>query len=440
MDHLPTGWLSLANGKPHTFFPHPSFHNSLQERKTLPISLDGESEVDLPINLNPPHNLHQVVPTRLRKKEDGKIVTGPFIAILSSDNRYPFSGNHYNFRDIIKMGKKMGVTVYVTTPKYLSQSGDVVKGYLLDSKSKRIKWIPSLLPRPNVIYNRIPSRKAEKQMSVQAVLQKIKHSSTPIFNPHYFDKWTLHKQLSSDENCAKYLPITMRIDQESVLQTLLTSHNSIMLKPVEGKAGIGMMKVTKKPAGYECIIQTLREKKRYNLATISDVWRVISPYTQNRAYIAQQYIPLAQYGNCPFDVRMLFQKNMTGEWGLTGIGVRVAGAKAITTHVPMGGRIESAVKVFTSIFGDQEAKKIRDKLERIGITIAKTIEKKQGYPLGEMSMDIGLERTGRPWFFEANAKPMKFDEPNIREKSLRRLIQYSLYLSEKAKKKQEIKA
>ncbi|UUZ93289.1 YheC/YheD family protein [Paenibacillus sp. P25] len=46
-----------------------------------------------------------------------------------------------------------------------------------------------------------------------------------------------------------------------------------------------------------------------------------------------------------------------------------------------------------------------------------------------MSMDLGVDTNGDLWFFEANSKPMKFDEPPIRKKSLENLIRYSLYLS-----------
>lgn len=436
MNDFAAGWISLANGKPHKFFPLPSYRSSFEHHKLLPISFDHDSEMEIPISLNPPRDINHVLPIRLQKQKDGKILGGPFIAILSSDSRSPFSGNHYNFRDIIKMGRKMGVTVYVTTPKLLAHSGTTVKGYILDHRTRKIKWIPTILPKPNVIYNRIPNRKTEKQPNVKAVINRIQ-TSIPMFNPHFFDKWTLYKQLSTDEVCKKYLPTTIKADQESVLSTILASHSSIMLKPIEGKAGIGMMRVTKKDNGYELIIQTTNQKKRWELSTIKDVWQIIYPYLQRRAYLAQQHISLAQYGNRPFDVRMLFQKNMNGKWGLTGVGIRVAGEKAITTHVPMGGRIESCSTVLTSVFGEQEAIKLREKLEKIGIMIAKTIEKKQGHQLGEMSMDIGLDKNGRPWFFEANAKPMKFDEPEIRELSLQRLIQYSLYLSGHSIKSQE---
>ncbi|MOA37277.1 Endospore coat-associated protein YheD [compost metagenome] len=67
--------------------------------------------------------------------------------------------------------------------------------------------------------------------------------------------------------------------------------------------------------------------------------------------------------------------------------------------------------------------------------IAKQIERASGQLLGEMSMDLGIDSAGGIWFFEANSKPMKFDEPHIRQKSLERIFQYGSYLSKAKKEK-----
>ncbi len=39
---------------------------------------------------------------------------------------------------------------------------------------------------------------------------------------------------------------------------------------------------------------------------------------------------------------------------------------------------------------------------------------------------------GYPWFFEANAKPMRFDEPGIRRKGLQTMTAYVRYLAREA--------
>jgi hypothetical protein len=124
---------------------------------------------------------------------------------------------------------------------------------------------------------------------------------------------------------------------------------------------------------------------------------------------------------------MLVQKDGTGKWKISGIGVRIAGKKAISTHVPMGGSIGSFPVVLKTTF-PQHQTTIQQQLIKLGLTVAKQIEAQSNGHFGEMSMDIGLDQQGRPWFFEANAKPQKFDEPVIRTRSLKRILEYARYL------------
>lgn len=63
-------------------------------------------------------------------------------------------------------------------------------------------------------------------------------------------------------------------------------------------------------------------------------------------------------------------------------------------------------------------------IHRMALNIARSLEKE--WPtLGEVSMDIGIDKNARIWFIEANAKPGKFDEPHIRKLSLRRIVEYA---------------
>jgi hypothetical protein len=213
-------------------------------------------------------------------------------------------------------------------------------------------------------------------------------------------------------------------------------HPTLLLKPVDGKAGIGMMKIVKKSEGFHLIYQNMHTKRKYFRPTIASIFQLIQALSKKKAYLVQQCIPLATYEGRPFDVRMLFQKDITGKWQLTGAGIRVAGEKAITTHVPMGGRIENFQQVLHRVF-PQGSDSIQKQLKTTGIQIVEYIEKCTGKNHGEMSMDIGIDQKGNLWFFEANAKPMKFDEPEIRKLSLRRLLEYSLYLSSFIEKVEE---
>jgi hypothetical protein len=169
--------------------------------------------------------------------------------------------------------------------------------------------------------------------------------------------------------------------------------------------------------------------------SIDSLWKDIDEHRRAKEYIMQQGITLTTYKRRPYDLRVLVQKNALGAWSVTGIGARVAGKLSITTHVPRGGSIDDPLKLLTLAFGQKEASNIMKRTKRAAIIIAKQIEKSSGHTLGEMSMDLGVDTSGRIWFFEANSKPMKFDEPDIRKKSLERIIHYGVYLTKTARRR-----
>ena len=81
------------------------------------------------------------------------------------------------------------------------------------------------------------------------------------------------------------------------------------------------------------------------------------------------------------------------------------------------------------MFGSH-AKSVYERAAKLAIAVAKGIERQSDQQLGEISIDLGIDRRLNMWVFEANAKPMKFDEPRIRKRSLERLSEYACYLYE----------
>lgn len=142
---------------------------------------------------------------------------------------------------------------------------------------------------------------------------------------------------------------------------------------------------------------------------------------------------LAGHHGRPFDLRVLLQKNGRGAWAVTGIGARLAGARSITTHVPRGGSIEDPSSMLEGTFGPEQAEVILKNVSTTALLVARQIERASSSMLGEMSMDLGVDEEGGVWFFEANSRPMKFDEPAIRKLSLERIFQYGNHLSRQSK-------
>ncbi|AGA58726.1 Endospore coat-associated protein yheC [Thermobacillus xylanilyticus] len=368
---------------------------------------------------------------------DAKAKRPAFAILTIEDDVQLFRGNRNNFADLIKTGRELGFTTYVVTVSQLKLSKPRVAGYTFSEETQT--WKKGWFPLPDIVYNRVPMREDEMLPAVRRKIAAcLKHPNIRLFNPAFFNKWSLFEWLSMSKTTRPYIPVTRRLISRESLRNMLKQHPFLYLKPVSGKAGVGIMSVRlfkEKQLPYRLKLQQKKRSKTFRCGTFSALWNRIKKQSQGERYIAQQGIELAAYGDRQFDLRVLIQKNQRGQWDITGIGARLAGSASITTHVPRGGSIEEPEKLLVGAFGPEHARKILTKVKSAALLIARQIERASGHELGEMSMDLGVDKQGGIWFFEANSKPMKFDEPHIRQKSLERIFQYSHFLLKQKKKK-----
>ncbi|BAU29546.1 YheC/D-like protein [Aneurinibacillus soli] len=352
---------------------------------------------------------------------------GPFVGILTVAGKGLFRGVQSNFIDIIEAGRKFGALIYVIPVENIDWKTLTVRGYLYHKTSN--KWVKETLPMPHVMYNRIPNRAYEEQEHVKAALDRL--AALPqitLYNPHFFNKRRLFTTLQRDPNVSSYLPQTVPLLSRESLFHMLDSHALVYAKPVNGMAGKGIYRLQKRSRTDFVLQYQLKKSTVTQMFTSRDMlWNFLSPRLTG-PYLIQQGIHLATFHNKLFDIRLLAQKNGHGEWGVTGIGIRLAGSGRITTHVPRGGSIQSPSVIFPTAFPRSSPTELLKSIRRVALTIAHSLEKE--WPtLGEVSMDIGIDKQERIWFIEANSKPGKFDEPHIRKLSLRRTIEYAQYQS-----------
>ncbi|GIP20920.1 MULTISPECIES: YheC/YheD family protein [Paenibacillus] len=360
----------------------------------------------------------------------------PVIGILTiHDGRKQFRGNRKNFRDIVKTGKELDIPVFVVTAKDLKLSGNQILGYTFVPETKH--WVEQWFPIPDVIYNRIPLRKEEEKASVRRKIEEcLAHPHIHIYNPFYFNKWELFAWLKKSPSTKSFVPATKRLTGYKALASMIQSYPSLYLKPESGKAGKGIMKlrlVDHERSPLQLTIQSPRKITVVKSASLQTIWRRISMEMGKTQYIVQEGIELVSHAQRQFDLRVLVQKTGKGQWLVTGIGARQAGRRRITTHVPQGGTVEDPEELLSLVFGREAIPGLMNRVKSNALLIARQIERASGHNLGEMSLDLGVDMNGSVWFFEANAKPMKFDEPHIRRKSLERIFQYSQYLFKQSK-------
>ena len=319
----------------------------------------------------------------------------PLVGILAGSNlHHHFSGNAAIFKSIQNELTDSGGLSYVFTPDDIYPS--YINGYLYDATSQ--KWTGFRFPYPNIVYNRIPDRAEERTPKVRSFFNLLKLKSIPFFNRSFFLKNEILNHLAENETLMHHIPATACFTDAN-LNTFLKTYSSIFCKPASGSKGRGIFKIKSVKSGFQF---TDHENTRFfpNLALVKEH---VTPLLHEQ-YLIQREIDLATHNEYPYDFRILLQKPFKS-WQVTGIGIRAAQNNSLTTHVPRGGKVLPFHKVATN---DDEGR-----VRELAIRTAESLEEKE--KMLECSLDIGKDSEGHFWIFEANSKPMRFDEPLIHQ-------------------------
>ncbi|MFC4766393.1 YheC/YheD family protein [Effusibacillus consociatus] len=327
-------------------------------------------------------------------------------------------------RNITRMGKRLRIPVYVLPIDGIDLDNQICVGYKWNGT-----WEKTICPLPTVIYNRILARRVEQSFEVQQLLQGFGNLGIPVFNPGYFDKGELYKIVGSHPETCHLLPETEDLQSPLHLKQMLETYGQLYAKPVQSYAGKGILRIEHTQNGV-LVNSHVNGRQSIQNASIGRLYEKLSVSRRYKKYVLQRGVSLAKVDGHMYDLRALVQKNRRGEWSVTGIGARVAPQFGIVTHVPNGGVIRGAEEALVATFNEKGFYILED-VKECALKLAKVIEEETPGILGEMSMDIGVDEWGRPWFFEANAKPGRFDEPDIRKLSIQRILEFCWYLSHK---------
>lgn len=365
-------------------------------------------------------------------KARGTLRIGPVVAIFAvkrkkAGPRSPrlFGARNLDIRYLMRHAGKLGLLALVVTPDGVQPGKDWVEGYILSGR----RWARTRYPIPDVVYDRIQSRSWERRPSAQRAKQFLRsRPDVEYFNEGFFDKWALHLKMSTHEALARYLPDTRQLTGPQSLKAFLEEHGSTFLKPTEGSQGKGIVRVRKVDGLYEW-----RQGGRCRRTSRFDtLYQGIAKIQRRKRYIMQPDLRLATVGGSPFDVRILMQKDGTGTWKRTKIYVRVAPKGRLTSNLSRGGTAMGLGWVLRTRFG-RARRRVRAGIHRAAHEIAQALDEVLDNPLGELGLDLGVDRRGRIWLIEVNAKPFRkvFDAGPKRRVflSFRRPMAYARYLA-----------
>ncbi|MER2060659.1 MAG: YheC/YheD family protein [Niallia sp.] len=355
-----------------------------------------------PLSTANPHPNHIAFPI----VKNGKKI-GPLIGIMVARNKQnKLIGNSALFMGLLKQLQQYSGGIIIIFPPDNLQKNQLT-GYIFCST--RNKWIKAITPLPNIVYNRVPFRKTEKQDVFQTAVSFLKEKGIPFFNSSFINKWDLYELFNEYPMLSEHLPKTSLLEGKENFVTFFLAYNSIYLKPVEGYKGKNIYRI-RRENDHSISISTTEGTAFFS--SLDELWNQYQEEWLDKNYLIQEEIDGALYNGSRYDFRLLviFEDN---RYVLTGVGVRQSKQQDVTTHIPSGGKMLAYHEV-----QQKEHDLFFEKLVNHCGTI---LTKKYGF-LGEFSIDACVDKKGNYYLFEINAKPMLFDEEEIEEKRCQQLI------------------
>lgn len=405
-----------------TFAPHP------KGRNVIVLSNDVQKELSMP-DLST--SLHIFI-------DQHTLFIGPLIGILTSGFTpfplRPIGERSMFFAKLLSVNKSVGALPFVFGEEHIDWDQGLIEGYFFVDGG----WMKIKVPFPNVVYDRLPNRRTERKSELRSLKSRMQTDYLiPWYNPGFFSKLDVFERLQQDERATEYLPETHQFSSFSVIERMLSNYGNVYVKPANGSLGLGIHQILfdKHNGYYYC---RYRDQEGINkLTRFESLEKLMKKvfYKRNLSQmIVQQGISLLRSEKRLIDFRVHTNKDEYGQWQVAAIAAKIAGQGSVTTHVNNGG----VVKSLDELFEDRTERELCEKkLSEASLLLSSILEKNMEGIIGEIGFDLGIDKSGKVWLFEANSKPGRsiFKHPKLKNFDLltRKLsLSFGIFLAEKA--------
>ncbi len=209
------------------------------------------------------------------------------------------------------------------------------------------------MPLPDVVYNRLPNRRAETTTSIQMLRERFVRRNIPFFQLSFFKKSDINELLENDLDANLHVPESVMNPTQDTIRDMLTRHQFVYYKPTSGSLGIGIYRLTYLPRKGYFARYTVNGKTRCSaFKQFSSLMRMLQGRHGRslRNYVVQQEFGSSRIDGCPIDFRFHMHKNGENDWTVVGIGAKKAGKGSVTTHSEEWRSVDDAGRSFKRMF------------------------------------------------------------------------------------------
>lgn len=399
-----------------------------------PIVFINEEQLSLSLGEEIFNNLHLPFHTLSLQ---GKLIDlmllqlGPVVGLLTeikkTEKGVSFGSIHEFCKELATFCEANGIFFYIFSLSTYNK--DQLKGYYLNQN----EWDEVVVPYPDVVHNRIHSRKLEHSKQFLHVISDFIENKVPYFNDRFLNKWEVHQILSASEYLTPYLPESQLLESKSNLENMLKYKKDLFIKPINGSQGKRIFRVMEKDdATYLLDYTTFSGEIKKEFDTFHQLFSTLYPRLKKEGFLLQETINLQRYENRTLDFRLLCHKKDFHQWKVSSAVARVSGDNQFVANLARGGEQYQIKDVLNKLYGNSESLHLRKLLAELSLEIVNVICLHAGGEFGEFGIDLALDQEGHPWIIEVNTKPSKSEDDLKKGKirpSARAVINYCLFLS-----------
>ncbi|MEJ9151643.1 YheC/YheD family protein [Bacillus smithii] len=332
-------------------------------------------------------------------EDSATLFLGPVIAILTeiknSKGNIRFPSIEEFCKEVDQIFQKKGGFMYV------ANLNDFYKktGYYREEH----EWKKETLPIPDVIYNRIHSRKKESSRAFRKAKRVVKKHCICFFNESFLDKWTVFQLLQESDDIRPYLPETKLLTKESLLKML--ENSPVYIKPIAGSQGKDIIYAEQKD-GKVFIRSTGEMLDMDETMEIQPFLTKLFHSLDPSSFLIQKKIDLLTPQDCLLDFRLLCHWQGDHGWKVTSIVARTGKNKAIVSNISQGGHLEKPKTILKKFF-PTDFFHIYQTMIQLAVKVAQAVHQRSDGNFFELGVDIGIDQKGKIWLIEVNSKPSK---------------------------------
>ncbi|NLN19684.1 MAG: YheC/YheD family protein [Firmicutes bacterium] len=373
---------------------------------------------------------------RLHARFDGRVLhIGPLVGILvpaTTGLPNPVGNMTLGVRYFIEQARTVGVYAFAFSCSAVDFKRGQIRGYTLSSGGEQSRWVRRLFPLPDVVYDHITYRRRDRAADIRKLRARLTEAGIPFFNQGFFDKWDVHNRLMNSPHMQPHLPETTPLSLEA-LQEMTAKYRRVFIKPAQGSLGRNIYILTRSPTGRFEFRRGRGRASRQMLNDLSNVEAKLARLKKDH-YIVQQGLELCRAYGRAVDIRVIMQRTQHGRWAVTKIFARVARRGRLVSNISAGGKGLSASRTLRRCFSSSKVKSLIREIRRVAHLVCETMAENTDGHLGELGVDVGVDRQGHVWVIEVNSKPHRkaYDTLEGRptaKRSFRRPMQYAAYLA-----------